>query len=121
MDRLKGTAETLSKRFFRSHGCLLTDRVAELDKGLIGVDKPDETLAGELDLESGIHGERDRQRQRDAIKPASRRCRHAIASNKGASPTQDKQEQEDDTGGVHVECVLTGGSDVDHVIQRRQK
>jgi hypothetical protein len=81
------------------------------------VGKADEALAGVLDFQRGIDGERDRECKREGIEPASLGGSHAVTGQEGGAPTQNEEQEEDHRGRVHIEWVLAGGGDIDHGIQ----
>lgn len=100
---------------------MLLHRVAHLEQNLIGIGEADEALRGILDLQRGINGQRDRERKRDRIEPASPFGSHTVARQKGGASAKDEEEKEDNGRRVHVERVLARGRDVDHLIQGRKQ
>src|ERR1700677_967892 len=95
--------------------CLL-DRVAQLEKGVVGLGETDEALARVFDLQRGIDSKSDRDRERDAVEPAALGSSHPVPGDKRTAPAKDKQKQEDNRRRMHVEGVLPRRRDVDHVI-----
>jgi hypothetical protein len=88
-----------------------------MDESVIGFGETNKALTGKLDLEGGVDGEGDGGGESKDVEPVSGGRRHAVAGEEGAAKAEGEEEQEDDFGRMHVEGVLPGGGDVDHVVE----